>query len=593
MRKRWKANDGDVEEKQGITVEDEVLLLDKLKKVYQGTKEGGEEIGKRKIPTEAVFKALVEAEKDALTRDGGSHSARNRTLLPKCPVEKCKELLELKEYWSEDSAGKLALVQKYVQFENDTDSSPNFLNEILNTTKLARYVEHLTGYWHQTPSTVRKNIEAVRKALVWYQTTKIDVSYNAATSDSDLEDHHKTFHRCQQAQYILLDLQRTWQKLDSKNVRRCNTIGAIILGNQWPTDDQVQNIISRNVDKYNEIRSAVLQIKKSSHCQTVSPHSSSSSSQDTSRISQDQRSTKIIDPTQWRWLLSFIANTLNIHVCFGRPSLFQGLTCSMGRTGLKGGITASSNFKTAHKWLIHGLVFEGGFVVNILQDWMDIWRPLRALKQESDQDPLFVSYEGKTVYDWSRYLAVLWQSTYGMSMTCTILRYWKATKMALSATTKEDRELVTHADCHGVAVTKKYYEKVFSLMDAYKAKSITDQACGLQSPSQPDQKEEKEPSLDLQPSIHPSGTRLQKRKKQKRGGRWSKHDDKILLEAHHQYGNQWARMFNNIRNSLEQKERRCGDLKDRIKTLEKQEKRQKLLDQSRSHDHEEEEEEVF
>ena len=510
-------------------------MLASIKRVYRLQLETKEQEGVQNstntctYSTESIFNALVEAEKNSLLQEGNSYKpTRHRTVLPKWPLENSKELTELKEHWSPDTGGKVALLQKYINFEKnecpEVNFNVDFLKELLNTTKLARYVDHLTGKWHQTPSTVVKNIDAIRKALVWYQTTKVDVGYESDGSlpDSTLETNHKIFHRCLQALHVLKEMHKMWQRIDSKTVRRCNTIGAIILGNQWPTDDQVQNLIKLNVEKYNAVLSLVQSKKSEGH-----------------------HNDDLIDSTHWRWIVSFIANTLNIHVCFGRPSLFQGLTCSMGRTALSGGITASSAFKTAHKWLIHGLVFEGGFVIKMLRDWMDTWRPIRAHGVESGQDLLFINFEGERVYDWSRFLSILWQDTYDMQMTCTTLRYWKATKMALSATTKEDRELVTHADCHGVQVTKKYYEKVFSLMDAYKAKAVTDSVCGLQMP---ESDESQSPSLHSSPSdqIDPPTAPVVRRTRKKRGGPWNQHDDNVLLEAYQNHGTQWVKIRNLI-----------------------------------------------
>jgi hypothetical protein len=51
--------------------------------------------------TEAIFNALVEAEKDALLQEGKAYNdpvRRHRNVLPKWPLENSKELTELKEY---------------------------------------------------------------------------------------------------------------------------------------------------------------------------------------------------------------------------------------------------------------------------------------------------------------------------------------------------------------------------------------------------------------------------------------------------------------------------------------------------------------
>jgi hypothetical protein len=82
----------------------------------------------------------------------------------------------------------------------------------------------------------------------------------------------------------------------------------------------------------------------------------------------------------------------------------------------------------------------------LMGDWLEIWRPLCDPEGLAcPTSPLFV-LNGKAVSKWSRVLSVLWEQTYDRTMTATILRYWKATKVALCAKSEEERRQVLEAD---------------------------------------------------------------------------------------------------------------------------------------------------
>lgn len=151
---------------------------------------------------------------------------------------------------------------------------------------------------------------------------------------------------------------------------------------------------------------------------------------------------------------------VTLHVTFGRPSLFQGLTVGHARQALKdtstngGGLCASQHFKTAQSWLIQCLWFCKG-AQQLLKDWLDIWRPYWACKDKSveghllepkDSDPLFIGSTGLRITTWSTYISKLWETTYNFKMTSTVLRYWKATKVALNCKSQEERAQITEAD---------------------------------------------------------------------------------------------------------------------------------------------------
>ena len=142
-------------------------------------------------------------------------------------------------------------------------------------------------------------------------------------------------------------------------------------------------------------------------------------------------------------------------------------------------------------------------------DWLRLWRPLcdpGSVGITGPASPLFI-LNGKAVTQWSRVLSILWERTYDRTMTATILRYWKATKVALCAKSDDERRQVLEADwcvcilfffgvsvslslllsillfcldSHGIQVAKKFYVKIFSFMDAKKAKESTDNLCRLE-----------------------------------------------------------------------------------------------------------------
>jgi hypothetical protein len=82
-----------------------------------------------------------------------------------------------------------------------------------------------------------------------------------------------------------------------------------------------------------------------------------------------------------------------------------------------------------------------------MDDWLKIWRPLGGDPEGGTNcNSLLFIIQGKPIDRWSRILSTLWESTYDRTMTATVLRYWKATKVALCAKTEEERRLVIEAD---------------------------------------------------------------------------------------------------------------------------------------------------
>ena len=81
-----------------------------------------------------------------------------------------------------------------------------------------------------------------------------------------------------------------------------------------------------------------------------------------------------------------------------------------------------------------------------MKDWLTIWRPLCGPEGDPEPNNALFIVNGKPIEKWSRVLSILWERTYDRTMTSTVLRYWKATKVALCAKTEEERRLVLEAD---------------------------------------------------------------------------------------------------------------------------------------------------
>jgi hypothetical protein len=90
-----------------------------------------------------------------------------------------------------------------------------------------------------------------------------------------------------------------------------------------------------------------------------------------------------------------------------------------------------------------------------MSDWLTIWRPLCDPEGGPEPNNALFIVNGKPIEKWSRVLSILWERTYDRTMTSTVLRYWKATKVALCAKTEEERRLVLEADWsqHGTTHT--------------------------------------------------------------------------------------------------------------------------------------------
>jgi len=389
------------------------------------------------------------------------------------------------------------------------------------------------AYSGQNTATVLKTLDVLRSVLE-RRMSLIDVNNNQ---------------KYQQMSQALSQLQVTRQaifKAADSDASSITTIGAIVAQNRWPSDEEVRGIIPQNLSRYKELRAAVV-----NHGYEASDY-------------------------ELKWVLSVITNALTIYVAFARPGVWQGLSYGDGlhiSKGAHGAVCATSRFKTWKKYLIQALFFSKG-PQQFVRDYMTIWRPI-SLKGRRPlvDEPLFVTpSKGVPVTNWSEYINVLWLDTFGKKMTTTVLRYWKATKVALNAETTEERAMITEADCHGLGVTHKYYVKIWRIMDAKKARDLTERVCNIGPAVEPG---------DAGDITHPSTGRRQARagpiiqtptRRPRR--HWDIHDEFALLEAYETYGTgRWKEMLEDIRPKLHNKQRTPCDLKDKIRHLMNKRKR--------------------
>jgi hypothetical protein len=395
----------------------------------------------------------------------------------------------------------------------------------------------------------------------------------------------------------LVVLHKAWIKTskgDTSVGASSSSIAVMVLQDRWPQDHEVRDIVNgKNLDLYKNLRKAVTG-------GTITPNDG-----------------------QITWVLSLLANMVTLHVTFGRPSLFQGLSVAHARQALQGhcaGVCASQDFKTADTYLIQCLYFCKG-AQNLLRDWVEIWRPCWADKEKegsepSGEQPLFIGSTGAKITTWSSYLSKLWETTYKRKMNATVLRYWKATKVALNCKTVEEQKQITEADAyvhthmctcthththihththshththththmymthrHSLPMAKKFYVKLFAIMDSQKVKRLSDKATGLKVSEQwntvrNDTKESAENDsvdqnllLEIPSAITPA---------RRAHNAWCQADTDLLYRAWHKdedAGNstwgRYRRILAQIRPSLQNKDRTNTHLRDKWVNMEK------------------------
>lgn len=374
------------------------------------------------LSTSDIFAALVQAEEASLVassspRKGSSNDApkygqRHRVSLPLWPLDDVV-LQDLLAFWQSGSCHyggdhdqRLKYVAKYLAFEVTAPEAGklNIRVQMCDTAKITRYLDFLSSK-NQSPATILKSLDMIRHTLNWVVMRRLKPKGKA---------YLKKYTGCCQAREVLAELRSAWQAVSNRDNRRTTTIGSILRANKWPTDEEVQTIVDKSLPMYKLLRA---------------------------RCKQDGR----VTDGEMQWVLSLVANACTIHVTFGRPSLFQRLTVSHGERAVQSQVVGTSEFKTWSKWFINSMFFAGG-ARSLLKDWLEIWRPVAAKEAPEPSDPLFVDRNNQGIENWSRVLSLLWERTFKRSMTATILRYWKATKVALRAETKEERKLVFEAD---------------------------------------------------------------------------------------------------------------------------------------------------
>lgn len=374
------------------------------------------------LSTSEIFAALVQAEEASLVASsspqknsphaGPRYGQRHRVTLAVWPLDDpvLKELLAFWEssscHYGGDHEQRLKYVAKYLAFEEKSPEAGtlNIRVQMTDTVKVTRYLDFLSSK-NQSPATILKSLDMIRHTLNWVVMRRLRPKG---------KKYLKKYTGCCQAREVLAELRSAWQTVSNRDNRRTTTIGSILRANKWPTDEEVQTLVDKCLPNYKLLRAR-------------------------------RKQGGDISDGEMQWILSLLANACTIHVTFGRPSLFQRLTVAHGERAVESQVVGTSEFKTWSKWFIHSMYFAGG-ARSLLKDWLEIWRPVVAPEAPKPSDPLFVDQDNKGIENWSRVLSLLWEKTFKRSMTATILRYWKATKVALRAETDEERKLVFEAD---------------------------------------------------------------------------------------------------------------------------------------------------
>lgn len=195
----------------------------------------------------------------------------------------------------------------------------------------------------------------------------------------------------------------------------------------------------------------------------------------------------------------------------------------------------------------------------LVGDYLEVWRPLVTAKEVVNNDKLFLNSNGNPVQDFSHVLSILWQSSFSKQMSITALRYWKATKLALAATTPEERDRILKGDAHSDKVSRKHYEKVWRVADASLAKSDSDRVCNLTSFDRPDSDCVDDDKMD---------DKWPRAGGKKRKNPWSISDTKLLLDNYENFQDapdKWVRLLDFISPRLQCKTRSGTSLKDRYR----------------------------
>lgn len=162
----------------------------------------------------------------------------------------------------------------------------------------------------------------------------------------------------------LKELQARWSSASVKATRNRSTIGHYLSDETWPEDDQVVSIIPRSLKRYRALMKAF---------RTKDPP---------------------LNDENYKFVLSFIINCLEIYVLFGRAGMWQQLQLGHGRyrtrthhsrfrlftlmiflcrSGVKCGLVGTTKFKTSDRYAMQGLCLSEA-ARTLIKDYMEVVR---------------------------------------------------------------------------------------------------------------------------------------------------------------------------------------------------------------------------
>jgi hypothetical protein len=426
-------------------------------------------------------------------------------------------------------AARLACLQRYLAFQVEGDVKSSRLQSesalaanVSDRAKVSAYCEFLEKAG-LAAETIKKRLLALRHVVMWYRAMVLRPDGDKAGLD---------YTRCKQTEEYFTILINGYQTQQHGSTRNDRSIGALVRANLWPADEEVRQIIKLNLADY---------------CTKVS----------------EAKKHKTIGKADYAWCLSFILNAIVIHGNSCRAGYFSQLSVGIAKEAAAGGLCASTNFKTSKSYLVQVIALDAE-CRKLVDEYLNVLRPLvlQAGGTACDNDLLFINSNGAPVKDVSKVVSILWEQSFSKPMCITVLRYWKATHLALAATTTEERNRILKAEGHSDRVSRRHYEKIWTIADAAQAKRDNDRICKLSG-----FKRASEQQLAMTASNDEPATTLALRKKRRRQP-WSLTDTYTLLDNEPKFSHcpdRWEQCLDCIRPLLQCKERTGTSLKDRFR----------------------------
>ena len=488
---------------------------------------------------ERIFRSLAAAEMFDARAAGERGPMRRAHVAEKMWSAADPVLQRLLAWWESkqcvlnaNHAARLACLQRYLAFQAEGDVASSRLQSegalaanVSDRAKVSAYCEFLEKAG-LAAETIKKRLLALRHVIVWYRAMVL-------RPDADKEGYDREYTRLKQTEEYFTILINGYQRQQHGRPRNDRSIGSLVRANLWPADEEVRQIIKLNLEDYS------------------------------TKVSEAKKH-KTIGKSDYAWCLSFILNAIVIHGNSARAGYFSQLTVGIAKEAVTGGLCASSNFKTSKAYLVQVIALDAE-CRKLVHEYLNVLRPLvlQAGVTARDNDLLFINSNGAPVQDISKVVSILWEQSFSKTMCITVLRYWKATHLALAATTTEERNRILKAEGHSDRVSRRHYEKIWTIADAARAKRDNDRICKLsgfkRSPEQQQALAAESAADDEPPTLA---------RKKRRRQPWSLTDTYTLLDNEPKFSHcpdRWERCLDHIRPLLQCKERTGTSLKDRFR----------------------------